>query len=367
MTGEAQLKLRGLTNTLTTWNHCVQMLLFASVIFLGAPMVMAGDMTTGALVAASILGSRMVAPMSQFAQLMSRIQHARTAASSLDQIMQLPLESPPDTVRVHCPAIAGHYRLHHATFHHDEEGGVPALQVQDLTIRAGERIALIGRNGAGKSTLLQALAGMIPPTSGELLVDDIAMQHIDPADVRRDIGLLTQNARLFHGTIGENLMLGAPGATREQVFEALAMVGADGFVRRLPKGLDHMLLEGGLGLSGGQKQSLLLARLLIRQPQTVLLDEPTAAMDDETERDFIARFGQWSKGKTVVIATHRLRILELVDRVLVLDQGRITLDEPRDRALLKLRKMSPVDTSRRASRVVRPDAPSFTGGRIAQS
>src|SRR5690606_36723783 len=180
---------------------------------------------------------------------------------------------------------------------------------------------------------------MLEASAGEVLLENLAMQHIDPADVRRDVGLLTQDARLFHGTLRDNILMGAPRATQEQMFEALAMVGAHEFIRKLPKGLDHMILEGGLGLSGGQKQAILLARLLVRQPRVVLLDEPTAAMDEATERHFIREFGEWAKDRTVVIATHRIRALELVDRIIVIENGLVALDDERERALLVLRGM----------------------------
>src|SRR5690606_9526792 len=163
------------------------------------------------------------------------------------------------------------------------------------------------------------------------------LHHIDPADLRRDVGLLTQNARLFHGTLRDNIMLSAPQASQEEILAALSMVGADEFVRKLPKGLEHSVLEGGLGLSGGQKQALLLARLLIRQPSVVLLDEPTASMDGATERHFIRQFLSWSQDKTVIVATRRMRVLELVDRLIVVENRVIAMDERKDVGLKKLR------------------------------
>ncbi|WP_301075672.1 type I secretion system permease/ATPase [Sphingomonas sp.] len=335
--GEAQLKLRGLTSTLTNWTQSVQNAVYATVIFAGAPMVIAGDMTTGALVAASILGSRMMAPMSQVTQLLSRYQHARIAMGSLDQIMALPVDAPEAEHRIPLPVAAGRYTLRTALFGYADPDAPPALRVPQLEIRAGEKVALLGRNGAGKSTLLQGLSGMLQPVGGEVLLDDLALQQIDPADVRRHVGLLTQNSRLFHGTLRENLTLGAPHASDEEILSVLAMVSADGFVRRLRNGLEHVVLEGGLGLSGGQVQSLLLARLLLRQPNIVLLDEPTAAMDESAERQFITRFSEWCGDRTVVIATHRMRVLDLVDRILVIDNGTLVLDQPRDAALQRMR------------------------------
>lgn len=155
--------------------------------------------------------------------------------------------------------------------------------------------------------------------------------------MRRDIGLLTQNSRLFHGTLRENLTLGAPSASDAEIVEILAMVGAEGMVRRLRDGLGHVVQEGGLGLSGGQVQALLLARLLLRQPMVALLDEPTAAMDEGAERHFIHRLGQWSRTRTIVVATHRMRMLDIVDRIIVIDNGKIILDGPKDQVLATMR------------------------------
>jgi len=335
--GEAQLKLRGLTNSLVAWTQNVQNGVFATVVFFGAPMVIAGELTTGALVAASILGSRMMAPMAQVTQVLSRLQQAKVGIRSLDQIMQLPVDNPEAESRIHAPAIAGGYALSGAVFRYGEEGAPAALAIRDLTIMPGERIAVLGRNGAGKSTLLQGLSGLLEPVSGEVLLDGMVLGQIDPADVRRDVGLLTQNSRLFHGTIRDNLTLGAPQASSEQIMAAIAMVGAEEMIRRSRAGLEHLVLEGGAGLSGGQVQALLLARLLVREPRVVLLDEPTASMDETTERHFISRFGAWSRGRTVVIATHRMRVLDLVDRLIVIDNGAVVLDDAKDAALRTMR------------------------------
>ncbi len=334
--GEAQLRLRGLTGTLSLWTQNVQNAVYAAVIFVGAPMVIAGDITTGTLVGTSILASRMMAPMGQVTQLLSRWQQARVAMGGLNQLMALPVDAPPTERRIPVAAVGGGFTLRDAVFGYGDDDAPPALTVAALDIRPGEKIALLGRNGAGKSTLLQGLSGMMPPLSGEVLLDGLTLAQIDPVDVRRDVALLTQNSRLFHGTLRENLALGAPMATDDEMRDALAMVGAEAFVRRLRDGLGHPVLEGGLGLSGGQVQALLLARLLLRRPVVALLDEPTAAMDEATERQFIQRFAQWSRGRTVVVATHRMRMLDLVDRIVVIDRGTVVLDAAKDVALARM-------------------------------
>lgn len=341
---EAQLRLRRITGGLTAWGHCIQTGTFAVVVLFGAPLVMAGDMTTGSLVACSILGSRMIAPMGQLTQVLSRFQHARIGLSSLDSIMKLPTDHPEEETRIGAPALRGHFVFTDASFHYGDVGGKPALKVDRLEIEAGRNCAVLGRNGAGKSTLLLAMSGLIEPDKGEILLDGLSLAHIDPADLRANVGLLTQSSRLFHGTLRENLLLGAPQASQSALLDALAMVGADEFIARIPQGLDYRILEGGRGLSGGQQQALLLARLLIRDPRILLLDEPTAAMDEATERKFIAGFAVWSAMRTVVIATHRMRVLDLVDRVVAVEGGRVVLDQPKEEALKRLHGLKKVVT-----------------------
>jgi ATP-binding cassette, subfamily C, bacterial LapB len=333
---ESGLKLRALLNGLNNWLQTVQGGAFAVVIFFGAPMVIAGEMSTGVLVAASILVSRMLAPLAGVTQVLNRWQQARVASQGLDQLMQLPVDHAPDSTRIHRPSLQGDYELRESAFTHD--GRTPVLSVKTLNIRAGERIAILGRNGAGKSTLLQALSGLLEPAAGTVLLDRVALAHIDPADVRRDVALLTQNARLFHGTLRENLTLGAPHATDAQLIAALRAVGAWAFVCQLAAGMDHPVQEGGLGLSGGQRQSLLLARLMLREPRVLLLDEPTATLDEVSEREVIATLRSMAPGRTLVVATHRPAVLDAVDRVIVVDRGTVVMDGRRDDVLAQLRK-----------------------------
>lgn len=336
-TADTGLQLRSLTNGLVTWTQSVQGAVFAFVIVFGAPMVIAGDLTTGSLVAASMLASRMMAPMAQLNHVLTRWQQAKVALKGLNHLMQLPVDHPENSKRVHMPVIRGDFYIKDSTLRYDPMAPV-ALHIKELRIRPGERIAVLGRNGAGKSTLLQALGGAMDLATGELSIDGIAMSHIDPADLRRDVGLLQQHARLFHGTLRDNLILGAGRASDQELLAALSISGALEFIRHLPKGLDHLILEGGLGLSGGQRQSLLLSRLLLRQPQVLLLDEPTASLDDVTEKRLLDDLLLWCEGRTLVMATHRLSVLQRVERIIVVDNGHIVIDAPREVALAQLRQ-----------------------------
>ena len=219
------------------------------------------------------------------------------------------------------------------TFKYGEDDPKPSLMIPKLEIRPGEKIAILGRNGAGKSTLLQLLSGMQEPTQGKIKLDGVELGLIDPSDVRRDMGLLNQNGHLFFGSVRENLTLGAHLASDEEILNALKITGAIHFVQEKKEGLDHMILEGGIGFSGGQKQALLLARLLIRQPNILLLDEPTASIDDVSEKQLIDHLKLWLGQRTMIVATHRRAVLELVDRIIVVNDGKIVMDGPRDQIL----------------------------------
>ncbi|MFB0713570.1 type I secretion system permease/ATPase [Buttiauxella noackiae] len=333
ITAESGLRTRQLSQGLISWGITIQSLVYAAVILFGAPLVIEGDMTTGAMVAASMLASRMIAPMANLCGVLARWQQVKAAKQGLDSIMQLPVETQRDESLVHQDIFHGHYLFENAQFrYHSDDQRIP-LRITRLEIQQGERVAVLGRNGAGKSTLLQALAGGVDLVSGDVRLDNLSMTQIDMADLRRNIGFLSQNARLFYGTLRENLTLGAPHASDEAIFDVLEISGAGNFVKHLPKGLDHAIMEGGTGLSGGQRQSILLARMLLRSPNIVLLDEPTASLDDHTEREFIQRLGQWLGNRTLIVATHRVPMLELVERVLVLKEGQLVMDAPKAQAL----------------------------------
>ncbi len=330
------IKQRFISGVMLTWTQEIQSIVFASVLLFGAYLVMSGDMTTGALVGMSILSSRMLAPIAQLSGVFTRWQQAKVARKGLDELMQRPIDQPERSKRIHRPVVRGAYELIRVCFDYGGEKPKPAIQDLSLSIRPGEKIAVLGRNGAGKSTLLQLLAGMREPVSGQLNLDGLTMNLIDTADVRRDIGMLSQNATLFFGTLRENLTMGAPHASDQDMLDALLMSGADSFVQALPGGLDYMIQEGGSGLSGGQRQAILLARLFIRQPNVVLLDEPTAWLDVGSEQQLIGRLEPWLQGRTLVVATHRMAVLKLVDRIVVVDDGRIAADGPRDEVIARL-------------------------------
>jgi ATP-binding cassette subfamily C protein LapB len=330
---DISMRQRKIVGVMNAWTQKIQGLTFAIVVLVGCFAVMKGDMTTGALVACSMLSSRMLGPIAQITGVLGRWQQAKVAKNGLDELMKKPVDQPDHAHLIHRPALNGHYELTGMTFKYDEDDPKPSLMIPNLEIISGEKIAILGRNGAGKSTLLQLLSGMQTPVQGKIKLDGVELSLIDPSDVRRDMGLLNQNAHLFFGSVRENLTLGAPLASDEEILNALKITGAIHFVQEKKEGLDHMILEGGIGFSGGQKQALLLARLLIRQPNILLLDEPTASIDDVSEKQLIDHLKLWLGQRTLIVATHRRAVLELVDRIIVVNDGKIVMDGPRDQIL----------------------------------
>jgi len=335
VSADISMRQRFLTSMLMTWTQEVQSIVYAVVLLVGCYLVMSGDMTTGALVGTTILASRTIAPLAQISGVLSRWQQAKVARKGLDELMQRPIDQEDGQKMVHKAQITGDYALHDAVFYYDEEEKVANLTIAKLHIKPGEKIAVLGKNGAGKSTLLQVLAGMQQVQQGQVVLDNVNIKQIDPADLRRDVALHNQNASLFFGSVRDNITMGRPQATDEEIYQALVISGALTFVQQKENGLNFLIHEGGVGLSGGQRQALLLARNIITQPQVLLLDEPTAWLDEISEWNLINQLSGWAKDKTLVVATHRLALLQLVDRIIVMDNGRISLDGNKDEILNK--------------------------------
>ncbi|MFD1802353.1 type I secretion system permease/ATPase [Mixta tenebrionis] len=318
---------------LTGWASSVQQLTYAGMLVFGTYLVLAGDITTGTLVASSLLSSRTIAPLMQLTMIFSRWQHAKSAMNGLDELLKKPLDQPEADEMAHCPTLTGHYDLRNVQYTYDEENVKNVLSIGQLQIKPGERVALLGKVGAGKSTLLKLLAGQAKATQGKVIVDGVDINRIDPVDLRRQLGWLSQDSRLFFGTLRQNLMLGNPHASEQEMLQALRVSGALGLVQQDAASLDRIVNEGGRGLSGGQRQMVLLSRMILRQPQVVLLDEPTASMDEQLEEHVIRQMSGWLSGRTLVLVTHRPALLKLVDRIVVMDNGRIVADGPRDEIL----------------------------------
>jgi ATP-binding cassette, subfamily C, bacterial LapB len=353
---------RFLTGLLVSWTQEVQTLVYAGVVLVGAYQVIAGQLTTGVLIACSIMSSRMIAPLSQLALVGTRWQQAKVALEGLDTLMQRPVDQPPRSQQVSRPALHGDYDLKSAVFRYSKNDPSPIINIEQMRIAHGEKVAILGRNGAGKSTLLQLLSGMQTPQEGHVMLDGFKLSLLDPSDVRRDVALLNQNASLFFGTVRDNITLGLPHAHEDALIRALNLSGAGALVQGLQRGLDHPIMEGGKGLSGGQRQTLLLARTLIREPKVLLLDEPTAWLDDAAERQLIQQLTPWLRHRTLVVATHRPAVLQWVDRIIVLEAGRVVADGPREQLLGASHGVTPVAGSASA-----PVLGATTGQLVAQA
>lgn len=315
---------------LSGWASTVQQITYAGMLVFGCYLVMEGSITTGTLVACSLLSSRTIAPLMQLTMVFSRWQHAKTAMNGLNDLLKKPLDKTAGEKMAHCPVLAGHFQMQQVQYSYDVEKGEQAVQIPELTIKPGERVAILGKTGAGKSTLLKLLSGQAQASKGKVIIDGVDMAHIDPNDVRRQLGYLSQDSRLFFGTLRQNLMLGHPHATEAELIQALRISGAIGMVQQDAASLDRLINEGGRGLSGGQRQMVLLSRLIVRNPQIVLMDEPTASMDEQLEAWVIRQLSQWLTGRTLVLVTHRPALLNLVDRIVVMENGKIVADGPRD-------------------------------------
>lgn len=309
----------------------IQQLAQVATIFYGVFLIQAGTVTMGALIAAVILGGRALAPLSQLASAMSRANGARQAFTSLSSVMREDRDDVQfERSRLSRPHLSGEIELKDVTYKFPGSTE-PVLKGLNLKIPAGQSVAILGRMGSGKSTLARLIAGLIEPTEGAIMLDGVDLRQIDRSDVRRNVGVMLQETWLFSGTIKENLQMGFFEYDDAHLLEIARVSAVDDFVSSNPQGYDMQLKERGEGLSGGQRQSLNLARALLHNPNLLVLDEPTSSMDTATEKTVLDRLRGWSENKTMIMITHRNTILELADRVIVLDKGKILADTTPDK------------------------------------
>jgi ATP-binding cassette subfamily C protein LapB len=306
------------------------------ILVYGVHRVIAGDLSVGALIACVMLAGRALSPLAQVAGLLVRFDQSMAALRSVDQIMQLPVERPADRNFLHRPLLQGGIEFSAVSFAYPGQQ-VMALDNVSLRIAPGERVAVIGRIGSGKSTLEKLILGLYQPTAGAVLLDGIDLRQIDPADVRRNIGYVPQDVTLFFGSLRDNIALAATQADDESVLRAAELAGVMSFASRHPAGLEMQVGERGEGLSGGQRQAVAIARGLLLEAPVLIMDEPTNAMDNSTEEQFKSRLAGVLDGRTLLLVTHRASLLSLVDRVIVMDGGRVVADGPKDQVLEALR------------------------------
>ncbi len=313
----------------------VQQLVNVVTIIAGVYLISQGMLSQGGLIACTMLTSRAIAPLGQMVGLLMQYHNAKTALSSLEEVMKKPVERPQDASFIHRPELKGDIEFRDVEFNYPGQS-VAALKGVNTRIRAGEKVVIIGRIGSGKTTLQKLLLGLYQPTSGAITIDGIDVRQLDPADLRRNIGYVAQDLTLFYGTLRDNITIGAPYADDAAVMAAAEAGGLMDFVNRHPEGFDMVIGERGDSLSGGQRQGVAIARAFLMDPPILLLDEPTSAMDFNSEQMFKQHLKGAAAEKTVLIVTHRNSLLELATRVIVVDDGRIVADGPRDQVIQAL-------------------------------
>lgn len=306
-----------------------------AIVIVGVYAIAAGDLSQGALIAAVILNGRALAPLGQVAQVLTRSHQALIAFKAVRTLMDQPVDRPLSARFVHRQAFDGAIEFKELSFAYPGDKSA-ALSAVSLKIEPGERVGIVGPIGSGKSTILKLLLNLYQPSEGMVLVDGTDISQIDPADLRSQIGFMPQDVMLFHGTIRSNITLHVPEADDEQILRAAELAGALDWIKQRPLGFDQPVGERGEGLSGGQRQSVALARALVRDPPILLLDEPASNMDPRTEQLFISRLKPVLADKSLVLVTHRPAMMALVDRLLVLDRGRLVADGPKDAVLKAL-------------------------------
>jgi ATP-binding cassette subfamily C protein LapB len=318
------------------------------LIVTGVYLIGDGTLTQGALIGSVMLAGRATAPLSQVAGLAVRFQQAKAALQSLNRLMAMPVDRDPKMEYLAKPPLTGQLTLKGVNFAYPAPPMKPSPQVLkniSLAIKAGERVAILGRIGSGKSTLLRIMARLYMPVGGQMFTGGLDVAQIDPADWRKAVGYVGQDARLFYGTLRENIMIGRPDAPAEDFLDVLRLTGLDAVAAKHPSGINLPIGEMGEGLSGGQRQLVALARCLLVNPQLILLDEPTSAMDTQTEASFMQHLVRATQGHTLVIVTHRPSLLAMVDRILVVEDGKLVADGPKQQILAKLGANSASNTN----------------------
>jgi len=329
---QTQVRMRELSAKANYGTSWLAQIVSLSVVVIGVQLISQRELTMGALIACTALASRALAPAGQIVALLMQYQGARTALQSLEKVMEKPVEREASQAFLHRRELRGEIELRDVRFAYPGRDDA-VIDGVSLRIAAGDRVALIGRVGSGKTTLQKLMLGLYQPSEGAVLLDGIDLRQLDPADVRRNLAYVSQDVTLFYGTLRENITLGLPYADDQAVVNAADTACLLDFVNRHPRGFDLPVGERGELLSGGQRQAVGIARAVLHQAPILLLDEPTSAMDFSTEAQITRKVSDFAMDKTVVLVTHRTSMLALVNRVIVIDGGKVVADGPRDRIL----------------------------------
>jgi ATP-binding cassette subfamily C protein LapB len=329
-------KLKLISSSTVGFVGALTQLVSVAVVTIGVYLAHDSSISMGGIIAASMISGRCLVPLGQVAGLLMQWQNARTSLSSIDSYMQLPVERPESAEFLHRPVFQGSLEFRDVTFSYPG-AAQPVLKNVSFKLAAGEKIGIIGRIGSGKTTLEKLILGLYQPTEGTVLLDGVDVRQIDPADLRRAVGYVPQDPTLFYGSLKHNLAMGAPYADDASILAAAEVAGVSEFANLHPNGFDMLIGERGESLSGGQRQSVAVARALINDPPVLLLDEPSSNMDHQSESRLRTQLATASLNKTVVLVTHRTALLELVSRLIVIDGGRIMADGPKEQVVEALR------------------------------
>lgn len=332
------LDMKHTNDNLTYFTQMLQQISYVGIVIVGSFVVISGDMTMGGLIACSILGGRVLAPVMMLPNLLVQYSHAKAAKLNIETLFSLEQDNHGVAYPLSPSRINGFYQCENLGFNYQGNDRA-AVDIKKLTIRPGERIAILGPIGSGKSTLLKILAGLYAPTKGRVLLDGLDIHQISRETLSERLGYLQQDHRLFQGTLRENLLIGMAAPNDDVMQELLSKTGLINLVSSHSSGLDLPISEGGRGLSGGQKQLVAFTRLLLTKPNVFLLDEPTASMDNRQEQRCLQVLKQeLTEGQTFIVSTHKTALLELADRLIIMDNQRIIIDGPKQAVLDELKK-----------------------------
>jgi ATP-binding cassette subfamily C protein LapB len=322
----------------------IQQLAYILLIIAGVYLISENQLSVGGLIACAILSSRALVPLGQMISLLTRFDQSMTALHALNKIIQLPTERPAGITFLHRPVLDGNIEFGKVDFSYPGQSE-KALQDISLKIAAGEKIGLLGRIGSGKSTIEKLILGLYQPQIGSVRIDGTDLRQLDPADLRKNIGYVPQDIYLFFGSVRDNITFGSYDIDEESFMNAAYVSGVLDFVKPHPHGFDMQVGEGGSMLSGGQRQAIAIARALVRNPSVFIFDEPTAQIDHASEARLIARLGEFLKDRTCVLITHRIPLLSLVNRLVVMDGGKILADGPKEK-IIELLSSSQIRTTK---------------------
>lgn len=324
----AQLRL--LSSSAISGVATLQQFVTLTTLIAGVYLIHEGLLSMGGLIACSMLAGRAMAPLGQIVGLLMQYQNAQMALESLEGTMTRPVERSDEAAFVHRPEIRGEIEFRDVRFSYPSQTQ-EALKGVSFKIRPGEHVLVLGRVGSGKTTLQKLMLGLYSPSEGSVSIDGVDLRQLDPADLRRSIGYVAQDTLLFYGSLRENIAIGASYADDSAIVASAEVAGLTEFVNRHPQGFDMLIGERGESLSGGQRQGVAIARAILLDPPILLFDEPTSSMDFSSEAQFKERLRQFAEHKTLVIVTHRMSLMELAQRIIVIDDGCIVADGPKDK------------------------------------